>query len=134
MNSFTLDPRLDRDSIFVRDLKLSQLRLQNNANVLWLILVPKRADVREIFELSAQDRQLLMDEICQASEFLQRKFSPHKINVAALGNQVPQLHVHIIARRTDDPAWPNPIWGKIPDTPYPSEKLSSFLKIFNDIK
>jgi diadenosine tetraphosphate (Ap4A) HIT family hydrolase len=118
MDSFSLHPRLEADSIFVRDLYLSQLRLSNVKASPWLILVPRRANIREIFELEKNDRMQLMEEIAQTSKALSGLYAPDKINVAALGNQVAQLHVHIIARFTGDAAWPDPIWSRIPMDPY----------------
>jgi diadenosine tetraphosphate (Ap4A) HIT family hydrolase len=113
MSNFALHARLEGDSIFIRDLGLSQLRLNNVKSVPWLILVPRRADVREIYQLDAADRAVLIEEIAQASRALEELYAPDKINVAALGNQVPQLHVHVIARFTADAAWPDPVWGKV---------------------
>jgi len=102
----------------MRDLALSQLRLNNVKTVPWLILVPRRADVSEIHQLSTADRALLIEEIAQASNALSELYTPDKINVAALGNIVPQLHVHVIARFATDAAWPGPVWGKIAPEAY----------------
>jgi len=118
MPDFTLHKQLEADSILVLDLPLSQLRLQNQKAIPWLILVPRRTEIKEIFELSAADRAALMEEIVQASQALTELYAPDKINVAALGNMVPQLHVHVIARFTQDTAWPNPVWGKLDTAPY----------------
>jgi diadenosine tetraphosphate (Ap4A) HIT family hydrolase len=132
MADFVLHERLEADSILMRDLPLSQLRLNNIKTVPWLILIPRRPNVREIFELIADDRAQLMEEIVQASKALTELYAPDKMNVAALGNQVPQLHVHVIARFASDPVWPDPVWGRIADEPYPvgaagiiREKLSN---------
>ena len=118
MTGFILHSRLEADSVFVRDLPLSQLRLNNVKAAPWLVLVPRRADIREIYELETADRAQLMEEIAQASKALSALYGPDKINVAALGNQVPQLHVHVIARFTGDAAWPDPVWGRIAMEPY----------------
>ena len=124
MLTFTLDPRLESDSVFVRALALSQVRIQNQTNVPWLILVPQRTGVREIIDLSPADRATLMEEIAQVSRVLDHLYAPDKINVAALGNVVPQLHVHVIARFTTDPAWPAPVWGRIAPEPYTTAALA----------
>jgi diadenosine tetraphosphate (Ap4A) HIT family hydrolase len=89
-----------------------------------LILVPEREDVREIYELPPADRAALIEEIAQASEALTRLFQPDKLNVGALGNVVPQLHVHVIARFAGDPAWPGPVWGSGAALPYPKSELA----------
>ena len=111
MPEFSLDPRLEADTVPVTDLPLSTLRLSRDARFPWLILVPQRADIAEIIELEATDRAVLFDEIVLVSQALRAVTQCHKLNVAALGNQIRQLHVHVIARFTDDPAWPGPVWG-----------------------
>jgi diadenosine tetraphosphate (Ap4A) HIT family hydrolase len=111
MPEFALDPRLEADTLPVADLALSTLRLSKDARFPWLILVPKRLDMGEIIDLDAMDRAVLFDEIVLVSEALRSATRCHKLNVAALGNQVRQLHVHIIARFEDDAAWPRPVWG-----------------------
>ncbi|HET7714300.1 MAG TPA: HIT family protein [Bauldia sp.] len=111
MTDFLLDPKLEADTVPVADLALSALRLANDARFPWLILVPRRADVSEIIDLADMDRAILFDEIVLVSRILKTVTGCHKLNVAALGNQVRQLHVHVIARLTDDPAWPRPVWG-----------------------
>ncbi len=118
MSEFVLHPRLEADSIFIRDLPLSQLRLNNVKTVPWVVLIPRRLDAKEIYELAPADRAQLIEEIAQASSVLNELYAPDKINIAALGNMVPQLHVHIIARFTADVAWPDPVWGKIEVEPY----------------
>lgn len=113
---FALHERLAADTLPVGRLRLCRVLLMNDATYPWLILVPEVADLREIFELEAADRALLMEEIALVSRALADAFRPDKINVAALGNLVPQLHVHVVARFRGDPAWPAPIWGR--DTPH----------------
>ncbi|HEU5046275.1 MAG TPA: HIT family protein [Rickettsiales bacterium] len=109
---FALDHRLEHETFFVADLELSRVILMNNALFPWLILVPRVEKAVELIDLSDMDQHLLMDEISFASVVVRNVFNPHKINVAALGNQTKQLHVHIIARFTTDSAWPEPVWGK----------------------
>ena len=108
---FTLDPRLVRDTIPVASWPLCRVLLMNNRLWPWLILVPARADVREIHHLEPEDRAILMEEIAKAAAGLERFGKPDKLNIGALGNIVPQLHIHIIARKIGDPAWPGPVWG-----------------------
>jgi len=116
---FELHPRLAEDCIVVSDLPLCRLLLMNDANYPWFILVPRREGVREIFELTEEDQRQLLKESSALSRALVEQFAPDKINVAALGNMVPQLHIHHIARFSSDPAWPAPVWGHTPACPYP---------------
>jgi diadenosine tetraphosphate (Ap4A) HIT family hydrolase len=129
-NSFYLDPRLAEGSIGVASLELCEVLLFNNALFPWVILVPQRAEIKEIIDLNAQDRITLIQEISMISEIMQEVFSPDKLNVAALGNIVPQLHVHIIARYQSDSAWPQPVFGngKKPYDPEYSGKIINRLK------
>jgi diadenosine tetraphosphate (Ap4A) HIT family hydrolase len=115
---FVLDPRLAADCALVGDLPLCRLLMMDDAGYPWCILVPRRAGVRELHELAATDRASLLDEVVRLSGAMQRLFAADKMNVAALGNVVPQLHVHVIARRRGDTAWPRPAWGAAPAVPY----------------
>ncbi len=121
--SFVLDDRLAADSVFVTDLPLCEVRLMNDATWLWLLLVPRRAGLSEIIDLPPEDRHRLMDEIARASAVVRDAAAADKLNVAALGNMVRQLHVHVIARHGGDPAWPGPVWGKVPPVPYDETTL-----------
>ena len=105
---FELHPRLAADTREVTRLSLCRVLLMNDRRFPWLILVPARADIREIHQLSAPDRATLVEEIATVAQAMETLHKADKMNVAALGNQVPQLHVHVIARFTSDPAWPNP--------------------------
>ncbi len=109
--TFALDPRLAADTIEVVDLALSRVRLMNDARYLWLILAPRRDDLSELVDLDGADRALLMEEIAAASRALLGAPGVDKINVGALGNIVRQLHIHVVARRFNDAAWPGPVWG-----------------------
>lgn len=109
--SFTLHPQLERDSFFIEDLSVSRLLLMNDIRFPWLILVPRKPDVRELIDLSTEEYAKVMQEIRHVSEITHKAFSPDKLNVAALGNVVPQLHIHVIARYENDSAWPNPVWS-----------------------
>jgi diadenosine tetraphosphate (Ap4A) HIT family hydrolase len=117
-DDFELHPQLAADSLPVLDLPLLHLRLLNDSQYPWLVGIPRRAQLREIDELEATDQGLWLEETIAVMRVLRQVFNPHKINVAALGNQVPQLHVHYIARYTDDPAWPKPVWGLHPAQAY----------------
>jgi len=108
---FAVHPQLAADTVLVATLALSEVLLMDEPAWPWLVLVPRRADLRELVDLPAADRAELMEEIARASTVLQGLFAPDKLNVGALGNMVPQLHVHVIARRIGDAAWPNPVWG-----------------------
>jgi diadenosine tetraphosphate (Ap4A) HIT family hydrolase len=108
---FALDPRLAGDTLAVCDLPLSTVRLMNDARFPWLILVPRRVDASELLDLEPADRLRLWDEVASASQALAEIAKPKKLNVAAIGNIVAQLHVHIVARRESDAAWPRPVWG-----------------------
>lgn len=109
---FSLHPQLERDTFVISDMKLCRVFLMNNSLFPWLILVPRIENAKEIIDLADAERHLLMDEITAASHAIKAQFAPDKLNVAALGNQVPQLHIHVIARFACDNAWPQPVWGK----------------------
>ncbi len=109
--SFELHPRLTTDCERLCELGLSTALLARDRRFHWVILVPRIAGLRDLHDVPAAHRAALFDEIEQVSAALKRIVEADKINVAALGNQVPQLHIHVIARRTDDPAWPDPVWS-----------------------
>lgn len=115
---FDLHPRLAADTVRLGRLRLSQLLLMNDATYPWFILVPEREGAREIFELAEADRLALIEEIALVSRAVSQAFRPDKLNLAALGNLVPQLHIHVVARFRSDPAWPAPIWGRTEACPY----------------
>lgn len=125
--AFTLDSRLAADTAAVTDLPLSAVRLMNDATYPWLILIPRREGAVEIVDLAPQDRAQLMEEIAQVSGVLRGLTHCDKLNVAALGNMVPQLHVHVIGRFSGDPAWPGPVWGKAPAQPYGEAPREGFI-------
>ncbi len=115
---FALHPQLAADTGFVADLPLCRLLLSNDANYPWFILVPRRAGIREIHELEEADQRALLRESVRLSKALVAAFGGDKLNVAALGNVVPQLHLHHIVRYRDDPAWPAPVWGRVAPRAY----------------
>ncbi|GJE17376.1 HIT domain-containing protein [Methylobacterium marchantiae] len=118
-DEFTLDPRLAADTVPVGDLALCSVLLMDDARFPWLILVPRRAGASELTDLPAEESHALMDEIRIATGVMLAFAKPDKVNVAALGNVVPQLHVHVIGRFLSDPAWPKPVWGVGTSQPYP---------------
>jgi diadenosine tetraphosphate (Ap4A) HIT family hydrolase len=120
---YELHPQLAADTLPVDVFELSELRLMDDANYPWLILVPRIPGAHELLDLDATQRHALTDEIDRATRALRDAFHPHKLNVAALGNLVPQLHVHVIARFEQDPAWPAPVWGRVAARPYSPEAL-----------
>ena len=117
-DGFQLDARLAADSAPVAELELSSVRLMNDANYPWALLVPRRAGAVELIDLDAADQATLMMEIADLSRALKSVTRCDKLNVAALGNQVRQLHVHVIARFEGDPAWAGPVWGAARPKPY----------------
>ena len=125
-----IHPQLEEDCIVLGRFRLCHLLLMNDRNYPWYILVHDRDDVREIYQLGADDRRLLLDESCRLAEFLLREFDGDKLNVAALGNQVPQLHLHHIVRYDSDPAWPAPVWGRQPPLPYTDDALNEIRSLF----
>ncbi|WP_428642310.1 HIT domain-containing protein [Roseibium sp.] len=132
MSSFALNPRLEGDSHFVTDLPLSTVRLMKDANYPWLLLVPRKSDLVEVIDLDEADQQQLMREIVQASSILREVSDCEKLNVGALGNQVSQLHVHVIGRFRDDAAWPGPVWGAVPAKAYDHEKAEHLIEQLRD--
>lgn len=120
---FELDPVLAKDSVVVGHFPLSKLLLSKDANYPWCILVPQREEVFEIHHLSEEDQLQLIRESCRLAEVMTSLFDAQKMNIAALGNVVRQLHVHCIARFEKDPAWPKPIWGAVPRKAYGKGKL-----------
>ena len=108
---FKLHETLERDLVPIKDLKLCKLMILPNSENPWAVLIPKRDGIKEFFELSRTDQAELMEEISKVSKFMSEAFSADKMNVGALGNMVPQLHIHIICRYKSDTAWPNALWG-----------------------
>lgn len=125
MSDFILDPRLENDSVFLCDLKLCQARLHKNAAFPWILLIPKRPDIVEILDLNDEDQDTLYNETLFAANMLKKLYKPTKINIATLGNVVPQLHMHVIARSNTDKAWPQPVWNSGVKDDYSPEDLES---------
>ena len=129
---YELHPQLAADTHPVAAFELSELRLMDDANYPWLVLVPRLAEAHELIDLDQAQRHLLTDEVDRAARALRDAFQPHKLNVAALGNLVPQLHVHVIARFEHDPAWPSPVWGRVAARPYTPEMLVERIALLQD--
>lgn len=125
---FALDPRLEQDTLPIGDFPLSRLLLSNDSNYPWFILVPRRADISELFQLEMADQQQLWRETTRLAETLKDSFDADKLNVATLGNVVSQLHMHVIVRKREDAAWPAPVWGKHPARPYTAEQVEAVRK------
>ena len=130
--SWSLHPQLAADTTHVASLSLCDVLLMNDANYPWLVLVPRVDGMRDVIDLDDEAQLALMREIAAASRALRTLFAPHKLNVAALGNMVAQLHVHVIARQTDDAAWPTPVWGRVPVRPYEAAALASRVQALRD--
>jgi diadenosine tetraphosphate (Ap4A) HIT family hydrolase len=127
MTTFILDARLEADTVPVVDLALSTVRLMDDAAYPWLVLVPRRAGLVELIDLAPAERAQLIEEIAAAETALARATRCHKLNVGALGNLVAQLHVHVVARFDTDAAWPGPVWGAAPRTPYGEERRAALV-------
>ncbi len=127
---FKADPAFESGSVIVCDWSLCQVRLQDDARFPWLILIPRRAGLHEIEDLTAAERAALMEEVVRAGDMVrslgQAAGRPvQKLNVAALGNVTAQLHVHVIGRRHDDGQWPDPVWGRGAAVPYGANGLQA---------
>ncbi|WP_444679186.1 HIT family protein [Halomonas sp. E19] len=124
MHDLALDERLAQDSYPVTELPLCQLRVMNDRRYCWLLLIPRRDHVSEVFDLDDADQRQLWHEATRLGALLKEMTDCDKINIATLGNVVAQLHVHVVARRRDDPAWPGPVWGHGQAEPYDLDTLA----------
>jgi diadenosine tetraphosphate (Ap4A) HIT family hydrolase len=125
--SWTLHPQLASDTVNLGDLPLCQVLVIQDANYPWLLLVPRRPDVVEVLDLDEVEQAQLMTETTRVARALREITKCDKLNIAALGNVVPQLHVHVIARRKTDAAWPRPVWGVVPPVDHDPEELKQFI-------
>ncbi len=125
MTMIKLHPQLEKDCIVLGEFSLCSLLLLDDANYPWFILLPNREGISEIHQLSATDQQQLMKESMFFSHCLEQIFQPDKLNIAALGNVVPQLHIHHIARFTTDACWPKPVWGAVTAIPYQKKQIDT---------
>ena len=126
-DGWSLHPQLERDTIPLGDMALSRVLLNKDANYPWLLLVPRRPAIVEIVDLAEPEQMQLMAEISQVSRALRDITRCDKLNVAAIGNVVPQLHVHIVARRKTDAAWPKPVWGAAEPKAHDVAELDLFI-------
>jgi len=124
MTAFLLHPQLAADTCVIGDLPLCHVLLMKDAAYPWLVLVPRQPNVREVYELAAADQALLWQEVTQVGQQLMALHNGFKLNIGALGNVVPQLHVHVIVRQQADAAWPGPVWGVQPAQPYSPPALA----------
>ncbi len=126
-SAWSLHLQLEKDTIDIGDLPLSRVLVIRDANYPWLLLVPRRSEAVEIIDLDEVEQAQLMTETSRAARALKDVTKCDKLNIAALGNMVPQLHVHIIARRKQDAAWPRPVWGVVPPLPHDAEEVQNFI-------
>ena len=122
---FELHPQLQQDCLEIGHFRLCRLLLMNESRYPWFILVPERVDVTEIYQLSEADQALLLSESSTLAQGLVKAFAGDKLNIASLGNLVPQLHVHHVVRYRNDPAWPAPVWGKFAPLAYDEAEFSA---------
>ena len=126
--AFALDSRLAASTLPVGDLALCTVRLQNDSRFPWLMLVPQREGVAELTDLSDEAYRVLTDEIRLATRVMMELSRPDKVNVAAIGNLVPQMHVHVVGRFRSDPAWPGTVWGFGTRIPYPDHAAAALIE------
>jgi len=125
--TFQLHPRLQQDCITIGRFELCRLLMMNDSQYPWFILVPEKTDINEIYQLTKPDRELLAEESGYLAENLAELYQADKMNIAAIGNIVPQLHIHHIVRYQTDRAWPAPIWGKFDAVPYTEQQITDNL-------
>lgn len=126
-SAWSLHPQLEKDTINIGDLPLSRVLVIKDANYPWLLLVPRRPETVEIIDLNEVEQAQLTTEVNRVARALKEITAADKLNIAALGNMVPQLHVHIIARRKTDAAWPRPVWGVVPALPHDPKEVETFI-------
>ena len=126
-SAWSLHPQLKQDTIDIGDLPLSKVLVIKDANYPWLMLVPRRPEKVEIIDLDEVEQAQLMAEVSRAAKALKEITKCDKLNIAALGNMVSQLHVHVIARRTGDAAWPRPVWGVVPPLAHDAAEVQHFI-------
>lgn len=132
MTKFYVDPVIENNSLFIRNLQLSALYMKNDKENPWFVLVPRKLNAVEIIDLTHEEQSALMEEITIVSEFLKSYYQPYKMNIGSLGNIVKQLHIHVIARYANDRAWPGPIWGTSTTMEYDQNELENIKSNFID--
>ena len=133
MQDFELHPRLAHDCEVIADLALCRVLLMKDASYPWIIMVPKVDNIQEIHQLHVDDQQQLIKEVTFVSEKMEKLFHADKMNIGALGNMVPQLHIHVIARYKKDAAWPNPVWGNTPALAYGDDDLGKRIREIQEV-
>ncbi|MES0491668.1 MAG: HIT family protein [Leptospirales bacterium] len=137
MKSFILHPRLKENTFLIGKFSLSRVLLMNEKRYPWVILVPQKDHLREIFDMGPNDQAMLAEESAFVAQKMDYHFNADKMNIAALGNIVEQLHIHHIVRYKNDSAWPAPVWGKFPPVPYPSGDVPMLIEklenLFNEL-
>ena len=129
---FSIDPVIEQNSVFIKNLGLSTVFLKNDKENPWFILVPRKTGAVELIDLNHEEQTMLMEEITIVSEFLKSHYRPHKMNVGSLGNIVTQLHIHVIARNPTDRAWPGPIWGTPTTQEFDHNELENIKSNFDE--
>ncbi|NOT11510.1 MAG: HIT domain-containing protein [Methylococcaceae bacterium] len=130
--TFQLHPRLQQDCIVVGNFALCRLLMMNDSQYPWFILVPQKSEITEIYQLEISDRQLLIEESSHLAEILVDVYKPDKLNIATIGNLVPQLHIHHVVRYQNDKAWPKPVWGKYAAVQYTEKQIYENLTALNE--
>ena len=130
--SFQLHSRLQQDCVVLGRFELCQLLMMNDSQYPWFILVPQKAGITELYQLAQSERQLLIEESSYLSENLADLFQADKMNVAAIGNLVPQLHIHHVVRYQTDKAWPAPVWGKFNAIPYTEQQIIETISLVKE--
>lgn len=130
--TFTLHPNLAK-KLFIHDLPLCRVLLENEKHYPWLILVPRKANLSRIMDLSAEDQLQLIQELDKVQRVIWEEFQPTQLNVAAIGNKTPQLHIHVIARCENDPAWPGTVWDHPVRSPYPEDRKSELIEKIKEL-
>jgi len=130
--TFQLHPRLKQDCISIGRFNLCQLLMMNDSHYPWFILVPEKTGIKEIYQLVKAEQQRLLEESSYLAENLAALYQADKMNIAAIGNLVPQLHIHHIVRYRNDKAWPDPVWGKFAAIPYTPQQIADNITLIKE--
>ena len=129
---FILNETLKKDSLFICDFDFTTLRLINNVSVPWCVIIPRKNNIIHLTDLSEIEQNMLMQDVRKVASLFQKIYTPDRVNIGMLGNMVPQMHWHVIARTKDDPAWPGPVWGNVPSQPYSVQAAELLISQIND--